>query len=82
MLPPTVPALDTPAEEVEPFVYVTDSRFLFRQPWTDRNENRRHLIPERFGVLSGPVDQDHEIIRIADEPHHRFSGATTLNAGP
>ena len=40
------------------------------------------LVPERFGVVAGAGDHDHEVVRVADESHDRFPGAATLGARP
>jgi hypothetical protein len=67
---------------VEPLVDVADPRLLFRQAQAHRGEHRTDLIPERFGVVAGAADHDHEVVRVADELHDRAAGATVLDAGP
>ncbi len=55
------PALDARPQEVEPLVEVADPRLLFRQAQAHRSEHRGHFAPERFGVVAGAVDHDHEV---------------------
>jgi hypothetical protein len=44
-----------------------DHRLLLRQAQAHRRDHLGDLVPELFGVASGPVHHDHEIVRVADE---------------
>lgn len=61
---------------------VTDPRLGFRQAQAHRGKYRADLVAERFGVVAGAVDHDHEVVRVSDEPHGRFPGAAALGASP
>jgi hypothetical protein len=75
-------ALDAPSQEVEPLVDVADPRLGLRQAQAHRGQHRRHLIPERFGVAAGAGDHDHEVVRVADQPHDRATSAAMLDTPP
>jgi hypothetical protein len=79
---PLSATLDAPAQEVEPLVNVADSRLLFREAQAYRSEDAADLVAERFNVVAGSGNQDDEVIRIANEPHYRATGATVLGARP
>ena len=74
-------ALDAPSQEVEALVDVADPRLRLRQAQAHRREYRCHLVPQRFGVVAGASDHDHEIVRIADEAVGGQPLATALLRG-
>ena len=60
--------LDAEPEEVEALVDVADPRLRLRQAQAHRRQYRRDLFSQGFGVRLGARHQDHEVVRIADEP--------------
>ena len=75
-------ALDVPAEEVEPVVYVGQPGLGLRQAQTRRLQHRGHLAPQCFSIGLLAVDLDHEVVGVADELYDRAAGAAMLGAGP
>ncbi len=60
--------LDVEPQEVEPLAQVHDLGLGRRQPQPHRCEHLGDLLAQCLGVLPGPIDQDDEVVRVADQP--------------
>jgi len=62
---------DVESQEVDPVAEVSHAGFLRREPQTHRCENLSYLFTHRLGVVLGPMDEDDEVIGVADQPPRR-----------
>src|SRR5487761_1317094 len=62
LLPP-----DAEAQEVEALIDMSNPRFRLRQDQAHRAKYRCRLVAQAFGVFAGSCDQQHVIIRVANE---------------
>ena len=67
---PDIAALDVPPQEVKPFIYVRDFRFLHREAQTHRMEYHCHFVPERFSIGVFAVNQNREVVGLCRVPDY------------